>query len=340
LNELIPIPLLPEGLLEAAQRGTLIPFIGAGVSRLAGCPGWNEFADGALRFFVNEGKFSHGQLAQISHLNARVKLSIAKGLQDEHDIPIKFEEILQPSGWQENAKGKQLYESLSKLGKTFVTTNYDEWLHKNYTSAAVSVGTVKDSSAANSLTSTHRTIIHKVSELTPANLNRPNTVIHLHGWVGDPQGMIMTTQDYVRHYANDRLSGTYRDSSQSENRLLTFLEYLFKPNAKTILFIGYGLEELEILEYVILKARHNPGIKNFEARHYLLHGFYSHEEQLMKSLSRYFLEECGIEMIPFLRDQKDWDQLIDVLNEFARQAPASNPLFIQQFKEMEDLLNE
>ncbi len=73
MNDLIaPLPSVPDGLREAAQRGMLIPFIGAGVSRIAGCPSWGEFADGALRFFVDEGKFSHGQLAQINHLNPRV----------------------------------------------------------------------------------------------------------------------------------------------------------------------------------------------------------------------------------------------------------------------------
>ncbi len=61
-----PIPPLPPGLKEAALRGTLIPFVGAGASRLAGCPNWVEFADGALRYFVSQGKFSHGQLAQLS----------------------------------------------------------------------------------------------------------------------------------------------------------------------------------------------------------------------------------------------------------------------------------
>ena len=39
-----------------------------------------------------------------------------------------------------------------------------------------------------------RRIIHKVHDLTPANLNQPNTVIHLHGSLVDPDGMILTTQ--------------------------------------------------------------------------------------------------------------------------------------------------
>ena len=55
----------------------------------------------------------------------------------------------------------------------------------------------------------------------------------------------MTTRDYIRRYANDRGS----DDPALENRTLTFLEALFQN--KTVLFVGYGLEDLEILEYVI-----------------------------------------------------------------------------------------
>jgi hypothetical protein len=43
-EDILPIPPIPSGLREAAQRGTLIPFIGAGASRIAGCPSWSEFA--------------------------------------------------------------------------------------------------------------------------------------------------------------------------------------------------------------------------------------------------------------------------------------------------------
>src|SRR6266851_383782 len=104
-----PIPPLPPGLKEAALKGTLIPFVGAGASRLAGCPNWIEFADATLRFFVTQGKFSHGQLAQLTQQHPRVKLSIALGLQREHKLPIKFDEILYPSGRNTNPKGRKLY---------------------------------------------------------------------------------------------------------------------------------------------------------------------------------------------------------------------------------------
>jgi hypothetical protein len=37
------IPEVPPALREAAQLTKLIPFVGAGASKLAGCPDWNEW---------------------------------------------------------------------------------------------------------------------------------------------------------------------------------------------------------------------------------------------------------------------------------------------------------
>jgi hypothetical protein len=330
-DEIRPIPSIPPGLIEAARRGTLIPFVGAGASRLAGCPDWNGFADAALSFFVDKGKFTHSQLDQIRHLNARVKLAIAVGLQEEHKTSIEFKELIHPDGNLNNKKGMRLYGSLSAMGKTFVTTNYDEWLDKEINIPELLPGKTVDASRVKF--GRKRESKYQVQDFTAANLNRDNTVIHLHGALADPDNMVLTTQHYVRHYANDRLTG----EEGKENRVLTFLEDLFEY--KTVLFVGYGLEELEILEYVILKTRHRTGEDQREAKHYLLQGFFSHEYELMRSLKRYYLHECGIQLIPFLRDQKDWDQLIEVLEDFARKIPAKNLEQLQEFLEMERLRN-
>jgi hypothetical protein len=330
-DQIPPIPDVPPKLREAAQRGILIPFIGAGVSILAGCPGWAKFADGALRCFIDKGKFSYSQLDQISHLNPRVKLSLARALEEEHRIPIDFRVLLHPSERMEHEKGRRLYRSLFKLGKVFVTTNYDEWLDEEIPEPTLSPATKSDPTQASKPKPMN--VIHKIDGLTLANLDQPNTVIHLHGSVRDSTKMILTTQDYVNHYAYDRFAG----EAAKENPVLTFLDYLF--NNRTVLFIGYGLEELEILEYVILKARRPPGSDPAEIKHYIIQGFFSHEEELMRSLKSYYLKECGIQLLPFLRDQKDWDQLLNVLEEFARIIPVSEPLVLQKRQDMEDLLN-
>ena len=325
-----PIPDLPPGLREAALRGTLIPFVGAGASRLAGCPNWSQFADAALMHFVRHAKFTHSQLAQLSQQPPRIKLSIALGLEKEHGLSIDYEQILYPGGASAQPKGRRLYDALSKLGSTFVTTNYDRWLDS--TPSAPPLSLVASSAAATTPSMSARNIYHRVADFTPDHLNSPDTVIHLHGSMDDPASMVLTIQDYIRHYGNDRLI----NGTEAENIVLTFLTFLFSE--KSVLFVGYGLEELEILEYVISKARLIGDQSSKPFQHYLLQGFFSHETELARSLSAYY-RSCGIELVPFLRDQKDWDQLIDVLEEFGRLTPAGPVLNVEKLKEMEALLD-
>ena len=324
------IPKAPEALREAAQVGKLIPFVGAGASRLAGCPNWDELANATLNVFVEHGKFNHAQLDQVEHLHPRIKLSIALALQDQTGIQIDFRHLLHRKPRDEHENGRRLYAHLSNLGKSFVTTNYDEWLDDELPYHPTDL--TEDATPTTASTLKRRTVYYKPEDLTAANLNRENVVIHLHGSVKDPQGMILTTPDYVRHYANDRRT---KDGAP-ESYLLTFLDHLFRD--KTVLFVGYGLEELEILEYIIVKARttKEPGV---DPQHFLLQGFFSHERELMASMRTYY-RHCGIALLPFLKDHEGWGQLIRVLESFGALMPASSPLVLQDFKEMEALLYE
>src|SRR6185437_13077771 len=107
---------------------------------------------------------------------------------------------------------------------------------------------------------------------------------------------------------------------------------------KTVLFVRYGLEDLEILEYVIQKARVAAPSGPAEAKHFMLQGYFSHEAELMRSLTEYY-RQFGIQLLPFSRDQKNWTQLIDVLEEFARIMPATSPMNLEIQAEMEALLD-
>jgi hypothetical protein len=301
-DQLLPIPQVPAGLRGAATRGVLIPFIGAGVSRLAGCPSWADFADAALKYLIEDGKFKYSQLEQIRNLPPRVKLSLARTLSKEKGSVIDFRRLLHPKARQEHKAGCRLYNSLFALGRIFVTTNYDEWLDERVPEAMPAA--TPSTQPVNAHPISPMRVVHKVSDLLPALLSETDTVIHLHGSIRDPAGMVLSTQDYVQRYANDRFSSDPR----MENRVLTFLDFLFKN--KTVLFIGYGLDELEILEYVIQKAIRPAGIPGREPRHYIIQGFFSHEEALLRSLKSYYMSECDIQLIPFRRDEKNWDQLI------------------------------
>jgi hypothetical protein len=329
---ILPIPAIPQPLRDAAQRGTLVPFVGAGASVLAGCPTWGQLADGALRACIDANKFTYAQLAQIEHLSPRVKLSIARGLEAEHKLNIDYAKLINPKmGYENNDFGSRVYRALGKLGKTFVTTNYDEWLDTEFPDQALAVNPPAGPQTTTANAPAKRRPIADVNEFTAANLNQPQTVFHLHGMLNDPKGMVITTRDYITHYANDR---TEMDADR-ENRTLTFLGHLF--SSKTVLFVGYGLEDLEILEYVIQKARMLASDGEAEARHFMLQGYFSHQSELMRSLTQYY-RQCDIQLLPFQRDRNDWAQLIDVLENFAGALPATAPLDVQLQAEMEDLL--
>ena len=254
---------------------------------------------------MDGGKFSYGQLAQIGHLNPRVKLSIALGLQSEHKLPLNFARLLHPRGGYDNEVGRKLYGYLAKLGQTFVTTNYDEWLDTEPADSRPALA-VSEQQINAPVTPTRRTVFYEVDDFIPANLNRSKCVFHLHGSLLSPESMVLTTRDYIVRYANDR----HTDDPRKENRTLTFLDHLFRN--KTVLFVGYGVEELEILEYVIHKSHLLPDADQTEARHFMLQGFYSHEAELMRSLTQYY-KQCDVQLLPFLKDTKDWHQLVDVL---------------------------
>jgi hypothetical protein len=324
------IPAVPAGLRQASKRGNLILFIGAGASQVAGCPGWEGFANGALDWLIAEGKFSYSQLDQIKHLNPRLKLSLARTLATKSGLAIDFRGLLHPKPRKELSNGIKLYSNLFKLANVFVTTNYDEWLDERIVDESPSAR--PDTTIEGKPSVGQMKVIHKKEDLLPAALNGSNTVVHLHGSLLDATGMILTTLDYLKHYANDRRFA----NPESENRVLTFLEHLFK--FKTVLFIGFGLQELEILEYVISKAQPQAPSSNKEIRHYILQGFYSHQDELKQKLESYYLE-FGIQLIPFLLDMRNFEQLIEVVEDFAKHLPASSPLVSQTIQEMEDLLN-
>jgi hypothetical protein len=325
-SKLLPIPDIPAGLREAAARTTLVPFVGASASRLAGCPGWKDFADKSLRWLVQQGKFSYSQLDQISDLHPRVKLSLARTIANENKTKIAYGDILHPKPPRESLFGQRLYNALFRLSNVFVTTNYDVWLDERLSAPTP---TAAPTEAPAHLTTTPMNVVYRPEQINPALLSQPNTVIHLHGSVLEPATMIMTTSDYINQYA------AYNRSSfdpQTENSVLTFLDFLFRH--RTVLFIGYGLEELEILEYVLTKGPRGTG----EVRHYMLQGYFSHEENLVRNMDIYYRNECGIEQLPFRRDEKDWEQLLDVIEKFADGMPASNPLVQQEMQDMENLL--
>ena len=163
------------------------------------------------------------------------------------------------------------------------------------------------------------------------NFGVPNSVFHIHGSVLDSTSMVRTTDEYLVRYANHK----FAKGPAGENAFLTFLEKLFE--LKTILFIGYSLSELEVLEYVLQKKGQDINEEGTEQKHFILQGFFTHEIELAKSLKEYFAK-FGVELIPFSRDENNWDQLAKVIEYLALELKIGNPLAVATLQEMKGLL--
>ncbi len=128
------------------------------------------------------------------------------------------------------------------------------------------------------------------------NLDRNGNVVHIHGCVTDPDSMVITTRDYLDHY--------------STKEVQEFLRYLFEK--KTILFLGYGLEEIEVLEYIL--RRGGAGIaREQRTRRYMLQGFFNAEMGLYDLLRDYYFDSFATELIGFPKDYKNYGHQVDIL---------------------------
>ncbi len=317
---------IPEELILSAKIGRLVPFVGAGISKLAGGLTWDEFADKALAQLINLGAMSYADLEVIRHnkMSARMKVSLA------HELglgSIDYKEILHPNGWDDNETGKKIYGLLWKISNKFVTTNYDLWLHKNTSELSpLSLDQIKTDRIIDKKIIDARTDL-RVSELSAYERE---TVIHLHGSVRDQSTMLLTTSDYLDAYSSVGQQG-------STNEIQNFLTALFKQ--KDILFIGYQLDELEVLEYLNLKKR-QLGIKpEKRPRHFILLPFFQNEKKLIEGVDQYFMR-MDIKLIPFFRDENNYEELILLLEEMvAAKIRTSTPEALENRKLMEDLLD-
>lgn len=304
-------------------------FVGAGLSRLCGSPGWDGFSHALLNWLINKQLINHSVRMQLATLPLKMRLSIAFSIAKKGgSLPTgnEYRHMLMTQKVEEKNLGHSLYRDLTSISKYYVTTNYDEWLEFTYPEAAL---TAPVPGAATPFG--QRSLVCLPKELTISNMEQ-GKVIHLHGSLTAPDSMILTTSEYLAHYRNDR--GT------EQNPVTAFLYHLFQKGGWTVLFVGYGLEEMEILEYVLQKSHvFDEDLPPTGARHYLLRGFYSHERDVLDHLSNYFSEHCGVTLVPFSLDGRDHAQLSVVVSDWAKRVRSKALPPLEKRIELEKLLD-
>lgn len=271
-----PLLTFPKEIENAAQSGELVVFVGAGISRLVKCPTWEGFANKILEQLVPDG-IDYYELAQIKSIpDPKKKLSIARIIAKEKRIDLNYKVL-----FDIKAENPNIYSHLNKFNCTFVTTNYDKFL--------------RPISRKSEPEDNWR--FYQEQDLLREKLDVIGNVIHLHGCIDDDSKMIITTKDYLEHY--------------SKPTIQAFLTYLFK---KTVLFLGYGLEEIEVLEYILRRGgTAYEGNLKLSPRRFILQGFFKAESALVEMLRKYYRESFNAELIDFPKDQRSYWYQEDIL---------------------------
>ncbi len=301
--DLREVPDLPEEIRQAALDGDLVLFVGAGVSMLVGLPSWDGLAWKALKDLRQKGCLNYAELEQLKGLDPKKQLSIAELVAKKNSITLELAKHLTVG---EGDRG--IYKYLNKIGCPCVTTNYDELLEPHFYQT-------KDGSA----TATPVTRVARKKDFLAGHLNTPGTVVHLHGLVSSPEAMVFTTKQYLEHYDDEAVQ--------------VFVEELFEK--KTILFIGYRLEESEILEHILRRGR----VKDIATmKRFALMPFFLSQKPLYEMLYEYYKKSFGVHLRGFIRDHKDYKQLEDIVKAWSEQIEVKPPALVKDLEFMDEVL--
>jgi len=190
----MPIDLnsIPEHLREAVSAGNVVPFIGAGVSRLAKgnpkqpLPTWNEFMEDLLEVARFKGLQDHDEV-QIRDLIKNGKFLMAaqalkEAIGDGHELPHYIRKRFLSSG----AEPGDIHYSLFKLRPQIImTTNYDVLLEQAARKLGRDVETVTPDKA------------HLIQQVLKGYESSETPLIFkIHGTAKDPDNIIFAERDY------------------------------------------------------------------------------------------------------------------------------------------------
>lgn len=312
--ELKLIPDMPEELKKLILDKDLIIFIGSGLSQLAGGISWNNLAKEFIKKYRSiESGYEYDAYEKLCNLSDKspiraISLCLHNISQTQINDDLKdFLKIKKPN------KANKIYQHLRSFEVGYITTNYDSLIMESYTTKKTlenysnNIPIIKDT--------------NNLQELgLEDNMNQINNkVLYIHGRYNKTEksiNPILTLKDYLNHYKKD---GIGRKA----------LETIFENNKETILFIGLGMKEFEIIEHIQKPASSKS--------HYILEGFSPYEKCVLNDYKTYY-QTLNIELIPYDKSQKGYDQLIEIIEKWANEISNIRMEQLKQIKKM-NLIN-
>lgn len=270
---------LPDSLREQlARKEPIAVFVGAGVSKLLGIPLWAELANHGIDHLYKSGHITFVEAERIKseNISPKQKLSIFHDiLPPEHSKDFYKRHFTPGIGIDRNP-----YDLLVKLNMPKVTPNLD---HEYW----------------NALGRTHKDLekdkpTHVSLGFQESTPIITNAIYQIHGSYQSAESYsIITMSNYLKHYSGDA-------------DLSKFLRKIF--NEYIVIFIGYGMEEFEVLRELIVKTK----------EHHVLVSAYLGDANLLRIRKEYFRKAFGINAHGYYLDVNGYDRLYDVIDSWVK----------------------
>jgi len=297
------IPQIPPEIIDAVNNDKLVIFFGAGTSRLIGCKNWEELAHSLVEICFSENKWDNPSATCINYKerealinikDSKKIISICQSILEKNKLSNVFSDAVIASLKVNDdlLKKQDIYSELYHLRGLFITTNIDDHFDKNFLESNIVYQ--KDGFNTNTISDTK--------------------LYHIHGLAHKWDSVVLTVKQYLERY--------------NDPTIMDFLIKIFKE--KVILFIGYGLSEFEVLDYLITKSESGSSQKS---KHFILLPYYLGEETLLE-FDEYYYSDLGITVIPYAKDDKGYAQVFDVIKQWNQKIITQSQYLSKIFDEL------
>lgn len=295
---------IPDEVLESINEGKLILFIGAGFSRLCGLPSWRKLSELLIDDCISSKIIDYSTASILKNEIKDSKQLITISYQYFNEANLKNEFFINLknhlSSKIKNENINTLLQFVLKSRAYVLTTNADTILHDIFE---------------------HSFVFYDEKQIN--NWEQPQSgksaLIHLHGCILQDTSLVFTSENYLQRYNNEQFKH--------------LLSTIFNGN-QTILFIGYGANELELLDYLMLKSK----ASNLQHKRFIVNGYYSYEEEYKNAMDKYY-QTLQIEQIPYLRDMLDYSELVNILKDWLNEIESKTKLKSKTYKRLIGLVN-
>jgi hypothetical protein len=300
-DEINKIPKLPQQIVDAINENTLAIFIGAGVSRIIGCASWEELTNDLIKSCFSHDFINFKEKEALRELDPKKKITICNCILKENELESEFvniiKEALKPN--PDLKASYEIYDELYLLRGIFVTTNADDCFSDRF-----------------------ERIVCKDEDFKLARYENKidrSLLYNIHGSISEPSTLVFTVPQYLKKY---NTSG-FKD----------FMVELFSGKY-VILFVGYGLEEFEVLDYLITKFNSTT---EYEKKHFILLAYYKSEKHIL-DFDRYYYDSLGITVLPYEKDEKGYNQLYEVIKDWSKEINQLLPYLYNSFDEIDKVI--